>query len=60
MAQYILDFIGITSTELAMLTLSDVLKVIIFMYTGLYALRIVMSFISSVFPSGKNSVFRGL
>lgn len=60
MAQYILEFIGLTSADLTFLTMSDVLRVIVFMYTGLYALRIILTFISNIFPQGKTSIFRGI
>ena len=60
MAEYILQFIGLSSTDLMFLTMTDVLKVLIYLYAGLYALRIVFNFILSIFPGGKNSVFRGL
>jgi len=60
MAQYIFDFIGLTSSDLMFLTMTDVLKVLIYLYAGMYALRIILAFVSSIFPGGKNSVFRGL
>jgi len=60
MAQYIFDFIGISSTDLTFLTMTDVLKVLIYLYAGMYCLRVILSFVSSIFPGGKNSVFRGL
>lgn len=60
MAQFVFDFIGLSSSDLMMLSMTDVLKVLIYLYAGMYCLRIVLSFVSSVFPGGKNSVFRGL
>ena len=58
MGQYILDFVG--AGDLTFTTLSDVLAVLFLLYAGLYAFKIIMSFISSVFPNSKNSMFRGL
>jgi len=58
MGKYILDFVGVG--DLTFTTLSDVLAIIIYVYAGLYALKIVMSFISSIFPNSRNSIFRGL
>ena len=58
MAQYIFDFVGIGNFTFT--TISDVLNVLIAVYAGLYAFKIIMSFISSIFPAGKNSIFRGL
>ena len=58
MAQYIFDFVGVG--DFTFTTLSDVLNVLLALYAGLYAFKIIMSFISSVFPNSKNSMFRGL
>ncbi|MBQ7797554.1 MAG: hypothetical protein IJ371_00340 [Clostridia bacterium] len=58
MGKYILDFVGVGG--LTFNTLSDVLTVIIYVYAGLYALKIIMMFISSIFPNSRNSIFRGL
>lgn len=58
MAQYILDFLGVG--DFTFTTIGDVLNVLIAVYAGLYAFKIVMSFISSVFPNSRNSIFRGL
>lgn len=58
MARFIFDFVGIT--DLTFLSFSDIVKALFMLYAGLYALRLIIGFISSIFPSGKNSVFRGM
>ncbi len=60
MAEYLFNFVGLSADNLMFLTMSDVLKVIIYMYAGLYSLRIILNFVSNIFPGGKNSVFRGM
>ena len=60
MVQYIFDFVGLSSADLTFLTMTDVLKVMIYLYAGMYCFRVILSFVSAIFPNGKNSVFRGL